>query len=117
MTAATQSNQTSILKRLHGNKIYTPLFKRCKLAMMMGKDTNFRGEGRYVTIQTSTIAGVSSDFATALANEAPQETIRFFVTHRSEYATFSIDNMLLETANGPGDAAMISALKQATSPE
>lgn len=117
MTAANQSNQTAILKRLHGTKIEGSLFKRSKLAMQCGKDTEFRGEGRYVTIQTNTITGVSSDFATAVANEGPQETIRFFVTHRKEYATFSIDNMLLQTAKEPGPAAMISALKQATDPD
>lgn len=113
MTQATTTNQEPILKRIYGDSIADPLYKRSKFCMQMRKDTNFGGEGRYVNVRLSGTAGGSADFATAVASEAPTDQKRFFVTHRKIYSTFSIQGDLIARTNGDKNA-MMEAVKQET---
>lgn len=110
MASANPSNQLPLLKRLWGNDVSTPLLKASQLVNMCKKDTKFGGEGRYIVIKTTPIAGVSPVFAQALANQNPSATVRMFVTHRKEYAVWSLQNDIIERTQGNANA-VLEALK------
>lgn len=110
MPAATTSNSVELLKRLWGDGVQDPLYKRSKLLMKCKKDTKFGGEGRYIIVKTSGTTGGSADYATAEANENPVPHKRYFVNHKKEYQTFSIDGDLIARSMGNANAVM-EALK------
>lgn len=112
-TTANTTNQESILKKIHGDRLYGPLYARCRLAMLCGKDTNFGGEGRYVTVTTTPVTGGSATFSNAQANFKASVTKRFDVEHKNEYQLFRISGPLIARSRGNANA-MIDALKQET---
>lgn len=114
MPQATVANQLPLLKRLWGDKVPSTLYQRSKLVTMMKKDTSFGGEGRYVVVNTSGIAGTSADFATAQANQKATDNRRFFVTHRKEYAVFTLQGDLISRTKGNANA-MVESLKHEVS--
>lgn len=108
--SANDVNQLPLLKRLWGNDVSTPLLKASQLVNMAKKDTKFGGEGRYIIIKTSPIAGVSPSFTEALAGQNPSGTVRMFVPHRKAYAVWSLQNDLIERTQGNANA-VLEALK------
>jgi hypothetical protein len=108
--SANPTNQLPLLKRLWGNDVSTPLLKASQLVNMCKKDTKFGGEGRYIIIKTTPIAGVSASFAQALANQDASNTVRMFVTHRKAYAVWSLQNDVIERTQGNANA-VLEALK------
>lgn len=111
--SATVSNQLPLLKRLWGNNVAEPLYKRSKFLAAMAKDTSFGGEGRYVNVTVGPTSGGSADFATALSNQGATKEIRFFVTHRKEYQIFSIQGDLIARARGDKNAVLEAVKQQA----
>ena len=105
-SAATVANQTPLLKRIWGNKVAEPMYDECKLYAMAKKDTNFGGEGRYVTVNVTPIAGVSASMPDAVASQAASITVRFFVSHRKEYAVWSLQNDIIERTKGNANAVL-----------
>lgn len=108
--AANDQNQLPLLKRIWGNNVSEPLLKASQLVNMAKKDTKFGGEGRYIIIKVSPIAGVSSDFAEALAGQEASGTVRMFVPHRKAYAVWSLQNDIIERTQGNANA-VLEALK------
>jgi hypothetical protein len=102
-------NQLPITKRFWGKTVSDPMYKASKGYAMCSKDTNFRGEGRYVIVIVAGTAGGSATFADALAAQKATQEVRFFVTHRKEYQVFSIDGETIERANSTG--AVVDAVK------
>jgi hypothetical protein len=111
---ATVTNQVNYLKRLHGDDFATPMYKMSKALSMIGRDTNFGGEGKYVVVKLSPTAGGSSDFGEAVANQDATTSARFFVQHRQEYQLFTIENSAIVRSEGNKNA-MISILKNESS--
>jgi hypothetical protein len=93
---ATMANQISLSKRIYGNKVAEPMYDACKLLAMVQKDTSFTNEGRYVAVSVTPTAGVSPNFADALAAQAASGTVRFFVTRKKEYAVWGLQNDAIE---------------------
>lgn len=108
--SANDTNQLPLLKRLWGNNVSEPLLKASQLVNMCKKDTKFGGEGRYIVIKVSPIAGVSSDFQEALAGQDASGTVRMFVPHRKVYAIWSLQNDIIERTQGNNNA-VLEALK------
>ena len=106
MSQANTTNQLPLLKRLWGTKVAEPMYKACKLLAMVQKDTNFVGEGRYVIVSTTPVAGVSADFPSALASQAASVNVRFFVSHRKEYAVWSLQNDVIERTKNDAGAVL-----------
>jgi hypothetical protein len=113
MASANTTNQLPLLKRLWGDKVAEPLYKRSKFLASIKKDTDFGGEGRYVNVTIGPTAGGSADFATALANQDATSEKRFFVTHRKEYQVFSIQGDLIARSRGNKNAVLESVKQQA----
>lgn len=105
---ATMANQVSLSKRIYGNKVAEPMYDACKLLAMVQKDTSFTNEGRYVTVSITPIAGVSPNFADAVAAQAASGTVRFFVTRKKEYAVWGLQNDAIE---GLDDSAVLNLVK------
>lgn len=111
MASATTTTQLPILKRLWGSGFADPMYKASKVLNSAKKDTNFGGEGRYIIIAVAMISGVGATFADALAAQGPSQEVRMFVTHRKEYAIFTIQNDLIARTRGNANA-VVEALKR-----
>jgi hypothetical protein len=110
MSSANTSSETPLSKRLWGNKVAEPMYKASRLLNMCKKDTTFGTiEGRYIVFKVAPIAGSSPTFGDALANQAPSVKVRMLVQHRTEYAVFSIQNLVIEQTRGKANA-MLEAL-------
>lgn len=100
----------SLLKRLFGKNFADPMYAASKALAMVGKDTNFGGEGAYVNVAIAPQAGVSASFDEALANQSETTEVRFFVTHRKEYIIWSLQNDLIARTMGDKNA-VVSAIR------
>lgn len=109
--SATTTTQLPLLKRLWGNNVAEPLYKRSKFFAMAKKDTNFGGEGRYVVVTIAPTSGGSANFGDALNNQGATQEKRFFVQHRKEYQVFSIQGDLIARSRGDKNA-VLNALEQ-----
>ncbi len=87
------------------------MYRASKVLNSCKKDTNFGGEGRYIIIGVAMIAGVGATFADALAQQNASQEVRMFVTHRKEYALFTIQNDLIARTKGNANA-VVEALKR-----
>jgi hypothetical protein len=112
MAAETVSNKVELLKKLWGDKVAAPGFKRSKFVMNAKKNTDFVGELRFVVVTNSPLTGASADFATAVANEGAGVEKRFSVFRKPEYVTFSIANELYLAAETKGKGALVEIMKQ-----
>lgn len=115
MTQATVSNQVEITKRLWGDKVEDPMYKRSQLWNQMPKDTKTGGEGRYVVVKNSPTSGGSADFATAIASEGPTVYKRFFVEPKKQYQTFKLAGDLIERTKGDKNALLSAVVAEADS--
>ncbi len=111
MSSATTTTQLPLQKRLWGQGVSEPLYKRSKVFAKMQKDTDFGSEGRYVIVTVAPTTGGSANFGDAVANQGPTQEKRFFVTHRKEYQVFSIQGDLIARTKGNKNA-VLEALKQ-----
>jgi hypothetical protein len=100
MAAANSTNKLSVLKRLWGDKVAEPLYKRSKALALAGQDKNFTNEGRYVVVSVSGTAGGSATFADAVASQDAAQEVRFFVGHKKEYQVFSLQGLYLAQTEG-----------------
>ncbi len=100
MTTANSTNKVNVLKRLWGDKVSEPLYKRSKALALCGKDTNFTNEGRYVIVSISGTAGGSATFADAVASQDAAQEVRFFVSHKKEYQVFSLQGLFMAQTEG-----------------
>jgi hypothetical protein len=112
MAAETTTTKVELLKKLWGDKVYAPVYGKCKFIYKCRKNKNFGGELRYVIVENSPLAGASSDMATAIANEAAGVDKRFSVYRRKEYVSFSIENELYLAAQNKGVNAVIAIMQQ-----
>lgn len=94
----------SILKRLWGNDVPTPMYKASKALAFIKKDTMFGSEGRYVVVSTAPPGGGSAHFPEAVANQTATTEVRFFVQHRNEYQVWSITNEAIHKTKGDKNA-------------
>lgn len=106
MASATTSNKLSLLKRLWGSKVAEPMYKKCKFANMVKKDTKFGGEGKYVIIALTSSAGGATNFTDALATQGASKEMRFFVTHKKEYVVWSLQRDVIKRSMGDANAVM-----------
>ncbi len=111
MSLATSASNVSLLKRLYGSKVSETTYKRDKLLELCKKDTNFRGEGKYIVVAVAATAGGSATFDAALAAQEATVEVRFFVDHRKEYQLYSIANDAIERSKG-NNAAIVEILKR-----
>lgn len=111
MGLASSAANVSILKRLYGAKVSETTYKRDALLELCRKDTNFRGEGKFIVVAIAPTAGGSADFAQAVASQNATVERRFFVTRAREYQLYSIDNEAIEASKGDA-AAIVEILKR-----
>lgn len=111
MASANTTNQLPLLKRLWGSKVADPMYKASRFASMIGSDTNFGSEGRYVNVTVGPTAGGSSNFADALASQDATREVRFFVQHRKEYQVFSLQGDIIARLRGNANG-LVEAVKQ-----
>lgn len=110
MTSANGTTELSLSKRLWGSKVSEPMYKASRLLNMCKKDTNFGTiEGRYIVFKVAPISGSSPTFGDALRVQNASVKVRMLVTHRTEYAVFSIKNLVIEQTKGKANA-MLEAL-------
>lgn len=108
---ASSAANVSILKRLYGAKVSETTYKRDALLELCRKDTNFRGEGKFIVVAIAPTAGGSADFAQAVASQNATVERRFFVTRAREYQLYTIDNEAIEASKGDA-AAIVEILKR-----
>jgi hypothetical protein len=111
MGLASSAANVSLLKRLYGSKVSETTYKRDALLELCKKDTNFRGEGKFIVVAIAPTAGGSADFAQAVAAQEATVERRFFVTRKREYQLYSIDNEAIEASKGDA-AALVEILKR-----
>lgn len=104
MPSATVTNKTPLLKRIHGDNLADPLYKRSRFLARIGKDTKFGGEDRTFVVKVSPTAGGSASFVKALANQNAGQEVRFALTHRKEYQVFSVQGDAIARSNGNKNA-------------
>jgi len=100
MGIATSTNKVNVLKRLWGDKVQEPMYKKSKAYGLCSKSTDFTNEGRYVVISMSPTAGGSATFSDALASQEAAAEVRFFVTPKREYHVFGLDGLYLAQSEG-----------------
>ena len=95
----------SILKRLWGSDVPTPMYKASKALAFIKKDNNFGGEGRYVVVSVAPPGGGSGGAAPMLENHLGGEEARNY--RRLEFDTVAphVGRSLLEVGSGLGDFA------------
>lgn len=111
MGVSSTSANVSIVKRLYGSKVSETTYKRDALLELCKKDTNFRGEGKFIVVAIAPPAGGSADFAQAVAAQETTVERRFFVTRAREYQLYTIDNEAIEATRGNA-AALVEILKR-----
>lgn len=108
------ANATAILKMLYPKGVSEVLAPQCEAFRRLKKDKEaLSGEGRYVSVQHTGGAGVSSDFSRALANKAPGRYVRFRIEPKPVYAVGSVDGLLINRATN--NAALVDVVKATTS--
>jgi len=102
--SGSSTTNLSILKRLWGSDVPTPMYKASKALAFIKKDSNFGGEGRYVVVSVAPPGGGSAHFPEAVANQSATDERRFFVQHRNEYQVWSITNEAIHKTRGDKNA-------------
>lgn len=110
--SSTTTNKLPLLKRLWGSKVADPSYEACKLLNKMKKDTKFGGEGKYVVIAITMQASGGANFQDAMATQAAEREVRFFVPHKKQYVLWSLQRDVISRSQGDVNAVM-SALKRA----
>jgi hypothetical protein len=105
MASLNSTTGTNYLTRKYKSGIDDLVFPLSAELADVSRDTNFTGEGEYLTVRTSNSAGAAANFADAQAGKNPGTLGRFFVTTFKEYSLGSIDNEMVRKAKDKGAVA------------
>lgn len=105
MASLNSTTGSNYLTRKYKDGIDDLVFPLAAFLSKIGRDTNFTGEGEYITLRTSNSAGASVNFADAQSGKNPGKLGRFFVTTAKEYSLGSIDNEMVRKAKDKGTVA------------
>lgn len=105
------SNSTNLLKVLYPDEISIPGYEVSKHIGLMGKDTEFTGDGtKYVVVSIAPGAGGSATIAAAIGNLGPTQEVRFSLGRRKLYEVGSITGEAFVSGK-KGKGAIVELLK------
>jgi hypothetical protein len=105
------ANNQNLLKVLYPGEVAVPSYEKSKIIGLMGKDTEFMGNGtKFVVVSIAPGAGGSASFQAALANQGPTQDVKFSLGRKKLYEIGSIDGEAL-MAGRSSKGAIVDLLK------
>lgn len=105
------ANNQNLLKVLYPGEVAIPSYEKSKIIGLMGKDTEFMGNGtKFVVVSIAPGAGGSASFQAALANQGPTTDVKFSLGRKKLYEIGSIDGEAL-MAGRSSKGAIVDLLK------
>lgn len=99
MTALSKTAYEAFLKEWYvGTRVADLVYKNHPYLGLVPKKPNVRGTNYRKPVRYANIAGQSSSFAKAHANQAPAKREDWVVTHSDNYAKASVENKVIELA-------------------